>query len=292
MRADIEFFRIVAAFGIVWFHAELDVWRSIAYGGLIYFVILTSYFSMISNRQYAFFDRVRRILFPYFFWFIFYLLLLFLANKSINPKDHVLLSYIVASPSIHLWFLPFVFFVLCAVDIIKRLMNNDHKNIYCIFSALFAVIFIVTSPVWRTYALPIPLAQYIHVAAAVFIGAFISYSHHAPKYLVLSLVVMLIISMLWMVSLSQSAMGISYLVGFIPCLLLLTHERFFAKNSLILFFGSMSFGVYLIHMFWVMILRYSDVTGVLLPITSFSLSILCVWMMKRYLPQYLVKYII
>lgn len=292
MRADIELFRIIAAFGVVWFHTGLDVWRSVAYGGLIYFIILTSYFATISRHQYVFFGRVKRIIFPYLFWFVFYFLLFFLANKSINPKDHTWLGYIVSSPSIHLWFLPFVFFVLCVIDGIKKLMKNNHKHIYCVSSAIFAVILIVTSPIWRTYTLPSPLAQYAHVAAAVFIGIFLSFSHSAPKYIVLTLIVILISSMLWMEYLNQSAMGISYLVGFIPCLLLLAREYFFAKKSWVIFVGSMSFGVYLVHMFWVMILRYYDVTGVLLPITSFLLSILCVWMMKRYLPQKLIKYII
>jgi len=292
MRADIEFFRIIAAFGVVWFHAELDVWRSIAYGGLIYFVILSSYFSMVSRRQYTLFDRVRRIVLPYFFWFIFYFLFLFFANKSINPKNLPLISYIVTSPSVHLWFLPFVFMVLCSIDVIKKIMDNNHRYIVCIFSALFSVILIVVSPIWRTYSLPVPLAQYIHVTAAVFIGVFLSCSHNVSKSVVLSLILMLISSMLWVIYLNQPAIGVSYLVGFMPCVLLLAKESFFGKSSLILFVANMSFGVYLVHMFWVMILRHFDVTGVALPITSFLLSILCVWMMKRYLPKRFSEYII
>lgn len=292
MRTDIEFFRIIAAFGVVWFHAELDVWRSIAYGGLIYFVILSSYFSMVSSRQYTLFDRVRRIIFPYFFWFIFYLLLLFFANKSINPKNLPLTSYMITSPSVHLWFLPFVFIVLCFIDVVKKVMNNHHKSIVCISSALFSVILIVASPIWRAYSLPVPLAQYVHVAAAVFIGVFLSCSRGVSKSLVLSLILILISSMLWMIYLNQPAIGVSYLVGFMPCILLLAKESLFGKSSLILFIASMSFGVYLVHMFWVMILRHFDVTDVSLPITSFLLSILCVWMIKRYLSKRFSEYII
>ena len=292
MRTDVEFFRIIAAFGVVWFHAELDAWRSIAYGGLIYFVILSSYFSMVSSRQYTFFDRVQRIIFPYLFWFIFYFLLLWLANKPINPKNLSLASYIITSSSIHLWFLPFIFIVLCSIDIFKKLINTNHKYIVCTLSAFFSMVLIVTSPIWRTYLLPIPLAQYVHVAAAVFMGVFLSCSHGVPKSLVLSLIVMLISSMLWMTSLNQPAIGVSYLVGFIPCILLLAKESFFGKNPLVLFVSSMSFGVYLSHMFWVMILRHLDVTGFSLAIASFLLSILCVWMMKRYLPKRFVECII
>lgn len=292
MRTDIEFFRIVAAFGVVWFHSELEVWRSIAYGGLIYFVILSPYFSMASSRQYVFFDRVQRIIAPYFFWFVFYLVFLFLANKSINPKNYSLPSYIMSSPSIHLWFLPFIFIVLCITDAIKIVIYNKYNDILCVLSATFAVLLITSSPIWRTYSLPVPLAQYAHVAAAVFIGIFFSCSHSIPRYLMLSLIVALISSMLWMIYLGQLAMGVSYLVGFIPCILLLTKKSFFGESSLILFIASMSFGVYLVHMFWLMILRHFDVAGVLLPITSFLLSILCVWMIKRYLPRRFGKYII
>ena len=292
MRADVELFRIIAAFGVVWFHTTLDVYRSIAYGGLIYFVILSSYFSMVSHRQYTLFDRVQRIIFPYFFWFVFYFCFLFFANKSINPKNLSLISYIVTSPSVHLWFLPFVFMVLCYIDVIKKVMDNNNKSIVCIFSALFSVMLIVASPIWRTYSLPVPLAQYVHVIAAVFIGIFLSCSHEVSKSVVLSLILMLISSMLWVIYLNQPAIGVSYLVGFIPCILLLAKESLFGKSPLILFIASMSFGVYLVHMFWVMILRYFDVIGVALPITSFLLSILCVWMIKRYLPKRFSEYII
>lgn len=292
MRTDIEFFRIIAAFGVVWFHSELELWRSVAYGGLIYFVILSPYFSMVSSRQYTFFNRVQRIIIPYLFWFSFYFIFLFLAGKSINPKDYSLLSFLMSSPSIHLWFLPFVFIVLCLTDVAKKFMDKKYNYIFCLFSALSAVILIVTSPIWRTYSLPVPFAQYAHVTAAVCIGVFFSFSYDVSKYLILILIGILVGSMLWMVHLGHSAMGISYLVGFIPCTLLLAKKSFFGKNSFILFFASMSFGVYLVHMFWLMVLRHFDIAGALLPIASFLLSILCVWVIKRYLPENFRKYII
>ena len=64
MRTDVEFLRIIAALGIVWFHSGLDVGRDIAYSGLVVFLIFSSYFAVKSNKEYSVLSRASRFLIP------------------------------------------------------------------------------------------------------------------------------------------------------------------------------------------------------------------------------------
>lgn len=68
MKSEIELFRIFSALGIVWFHSGVGIGRDVAYGGLIFFVIVAAYFATVSTRSHSLVERVERLMVPYFLW--------------------------------------------------------------------------------------------------------------------------------------------------------------------------------------------------------------------------------
>jgi len=169
MKLEIEIFRILSAFGIVWFHSGVDIGREIAYGALIFFVIVSIYFATISKRNHSISERIKRLLVPYLFWSLFYGAILLLTEGYLFPKDYNLFSKIFASPSIHLWFLPFIFISLIVIDYFKSALSKEWVVTTIGSVAIFSILL---APIWREFDYLIPLGQYAHAFPAVLIGIF------------------------------------------------------------------------------------------------------------------------
>jgi peptidoglycan/LPS O-acetylase OafA/YrhL len=94
-----------------------------------------------------------------------------------------------------------------------------------------------------------------------------------------------------MVYQNQSGIGIPYAVGLIPCVFLF-YENVLIKNSqFILWLASATFGVYLSHVFVLLVMSYIGITGYMLPIITFILAILAILIVRFYVPKNLVKYV-
>jgi surface polysaccharide O-acyltransferase-like enzyme len=111
----LDYARLIAACGIVWFHVEAPGYRA-AYAALPFFLVLLTLPSRAGPAQ-----RARRLLVPFAIWSAIYaLFLVFLAMKSgQDPFRWWRPEMIATGPSTHLWFLPFAFMVGLAAPVLR-----------------------------------------------------------------------------------------------------------------------------------------------------------------------------
>ncbi|GAB4552098.1 MAG: hypothetical protein Tsb0014_46070 [Pleurocapsa sp.] len=288
MRIDIELLRIISALGIVWFHSGNLSGREIAYGGLIFFVIISSYLATISRRKHSSLNRFQRLIIPGIIWSILYGLLNLLAVGKICPQSNNFISSILSTPSTHLWYLPYMYIVLITLDRIKMMFS---KTFIGLVSGTVAIALLLLSPIWRTIELMSPFELYTHAFPAVLIGIYLGCHEHIAAKLRLSILSGIIVSILLMVFISVEGMGIPYFFGFTPCLLLLRSDIFQGYKLDITPISSLTFGVYLIHWLFLLILWKLGFTGYILPIIVFPLSLLCIFTLKKILPKHLFQYV-
>jgi hypothetical protein len=103
----VDYCRLIAAFGIVWFHSDAPGYR-LAYVGLPFFLVLLALPSRMGMA-----DRARRLLLPFLIWSAVYAL--FRAWNAAE-QGQALFGWwqprmFLTGTSIHLWFLPFAFLV-------------------------------------------------------------------------------------------------------------------------------------------------------------------------------------
>jgi len=287
MKLEIEIFRIISAFGIVWFHSNVEAGREIAYGGLIFFIVVSAYFATISTRFHSLFERVERLLIPCFLWAIFYGVINLVTKGYVFPDKYILLSIFLATPSIHLWFLPFIFFSLIAIDKFRQLVFKEWGATLIGISAILSI---SLAPIWLEFDYIPPLGQYAHAIPAVLIGVFFGIIDKAKVKMLL--ITGIILSVLIMVFKQQSGIGIPYLVGLIPCYFFFFNSHVINnKGSLLLKISSATLGVYLIHIFVLMVLRKLGIVGFSLPLFAFILSLLAIIFLKTFVPKKIVKYV-
>lgn len=284
MNKEIEAFRVLGAFGIVWFHSGVEAGRDAAYGGLIFFVVVSVYYATVSTRPRSVFDRARRLLVPWIVWAAFYGAVNLTVNGRLFPEDYGLLSRILASPAVHLWFLPFLFFALVAIDRSRRYLATE-RGATLIGSA--AALSLLLAPIWRGVDYATPLAMYAHAMPAVFIGVFLGVMDGCR--LRTTLLSAIAVSVLVMVFKRQAGVGDSYLVGLAPCVLLFRGHVVEAKASRLMTISSATLGVYLLHPFAMMLLRRVDVDGAALPVLGFACSLLVIVCLRAVAPERVVR---
>jgi hypothetical protein len=116
-RQDIEWLRVLACLGIVWYHAR-GPGEEFALAGLIVFVMLSVVLAHpreepLKDRLHA---RAERLLLPWIFWWGVYAVLDVVTGRAGRWTAAEWPVLLLAGPSIHLWYLPFMFFVLLAMD--------------------------------------------------------------------------------------------------------------------------------------------------------------------------------
>jgi peptidoglycan/LPS O-acetylase OafA/YrhL len=111
----VDYCRLLAAFGILWFHTETTGYR-IGYVAVPFFLVLLS---LPSRSGLA--DRAGRLLWPFVIWSVIY------ALARIAPALHSggdlfgwwKPSMIFTGTSTHLWFLPFAFLVAAVAPVLR-----------------------------------------------------------------------------------------------------------------------------------------------------------------------------
>ncbi|MCX7284558.1 MAG: hypothetical protein NTX28_11035 [Novosphingobium sp.] len=123
-QSSLELLRIASALGIVWFHAGVTG-SPVGYIGLTVFLILTPMFELGANadriapwRQHA-----KRLLVPFLFWTAVYLAANAIKGKPLIRLDHGPFLGLLAGPSIHLWYLPFMAAALGLTNPLKARMK-------------------------------------------------------------------------------------------------------------------------------------------------------------------------
>lgn len=287
MRSDVELLRIISAFGIVWFHSGYDFGRDVAYAGLIVFLVFSAYFASKSTKDHSIRERVTRLLIPCALWSVLYASLDFVRGQPIFPSDYSVFSKILSTPSIHLWYLPFVFFWVVIIDKIKSL----NPRAVATAAATMASVLLVSAPIWRQWSYSSPLGQYMHATPAVLIGIFLaSYTHLTvvQKHSVLGLV---ILSTAASLILNISGVSSTYALGICTTLILLKDEDILPTSSVIIGLSKLTFGIFLVHPLILFVFRHLGMSSPLLPIMAFFISALCIYVMFKITPKYISQHI-
>lgn len=245
-RADVEAFRVIAAAMIVWYHAGVGA-QEVAYGGLIVFLIISTYLAAQSrNRSPAasLQAKVERLIVPWLFWMAVYGVVNLLFGKPWAPGAGDGLEKLLAGTAPHLWYMPFIFFALLLIDVVKRSVRPPAIGV---FSGVSAAVILMTAGLWRDYSIALgsPLAQYCHAMAGVLIGLFFGYRDQIQKYIFLGLLILLIGSAIF--ALPWRGVGVTYLVGIVfGCVLSFEWLRGFNFGALERL-SPYTLGIYFIH---------------------------------------------
>lgn len=175
-RHSIDLLRFVASFGIVWAHMlNPQPIAAIGYAALAIFLMMVPFLSvrfyeerarrtqegaaMVPRRRYRLSRRMSRLLLPWLFWSAFYKLLLVAQSGDLRSLFTITDPWsLLVGPSIHLWFLPFIFVLSGFVIMAPQVLRN--RNSVIVGSVLA---FLVSMPVmWLhdTGDLVVPLAQW------------------------------------------------------------------------------------------------------------------------------------
>ena len=193
---------------------------------------------------------------------------------------------VLVGPSIHLWYVPFIFMCLLALDVAK---GHVSQKFLAIGSGALAVLFLLAAPLLRTVSevLILPLPQWIHAAAAVFIGVYLLYMDRLSRAVGLVVLLSIFLSAIYVIP--CSGVGTPYLVGVLAVVLVVSRclERFMVDVG---FVSECMFGVYFMHVFIILILfKFEMVRGALLSVSVFVISLLVVISLRRMCPS-LAKY--
>ena len=289
-RYDVDFFRILSAAGIVWYHSGVSSGHEISYAGLVFFVILSVYFGgYAGNKRKAFLERVQRLLVPWVFWGG-----LYAASNIILGKPLLLcqsgeaIECLLVGPSLHLWYLPFMFAVLVTLDHLRKSM---HILMFASLGAFLATLMLASFSLWRVYSLSLgaPWAQHLHALAGVFVGLFFCGLGVMQRKTQWTGVVIVLAAAA--VAMPAAGVGLPYFVGILMtsfCLLTSFSNYFFSFGwgKLISSLAQCTFGVYLVHPFFLAVVRkLFFLGGAIAPVVAFSLSFLLIFAFRHFFPR-------
>jgi len=289
-KQTVELLRIVSAFGIVWYHAS-NIGKEIAYSGLVCFLVLSIYYSALPGGvRKPLTDRVQRILVPWVVWFLFYGTLNVVFNKPFIPTGNGYVAAFLTGTTTHLWYLPFIFFLAVFFGELKFFLSS---RVLASLSFIAVVAVFMCTAYWRPWSLTLgyPWVQYAHAAAGVLFGVMLAQSTVLPMILRAGMIVAVFTTVL-VFSMSFPSVGVTYLIGMSAVALALVPGKDFLRRFDFTEFSGCTMGIYLSHVFWVVGFRkmgmFSDIT---LPLTSFAISLLTVWVFRRLVPG-IAKYVV
>ena len=284
-RQDIELLRVVSAFGIIWFHTQVHG-GAIGYGGLVAFLILSIFLGGKSGAP----DldtlkrRAVRLLVPWAVWFIVYGAQNAGHGESIVPLENGMAAGIMAGPSIHLWYLPFIFLALVALDLVRAHLS---ARTLAYASGATALAIVATAPWWRplTLAMPYPLLQWADASGPVMVGIFLLCAAAIPRSHGIATSALLVLCAVAVAAFNS--IGISYAIGFVACMLISSKvlERRMTVN--VAWLSEATFGIYLAHILvYRALLKYTDLPGELMPVAIFLVSATLVIALRKLLPRF------
>lgn len=226
----VEGLRIVAAFGIVWYHSRYLPGRFVGYGGLIFFVVVAAFYETRRTRSVSVGVTAGRLLIPWAVWSLAF------AAVNIAQRDPIFTEGgPLAGTAPHLWYLPFIFAVTVAIRFMKGRVA---------YPALFGLgLMLVTAAAWRqatVYAGP-PVSQWVHALPAAMLG--IVLAQPGPRWTLMA--GMAIGAMLLLLSIT--GVGLPYTVGCGAAAFALTSPSSTAPTPMLDRLAPLMFGVYLVH---------------------------------------------
>lgn len=283
-RQEIELLRIFCAFGIIWYHSA-STGRDIAYAGLVAFLIISLYFSAkIKSPPKPVLERAKILLIPWIFWSIFYGAINLAQNRPFFSADNGITAGVLTGSSLHLWYMPFIFFVIIIFDYIKRYLT---AGMLCYACAALALMLLWLNSSWRpqSLALGAPYAQYAHALDGVFIGVFFANCSALPRTMRAGFIAA-ILAFVMLFAWSVPGIGVTYLVGIALAALILLPDWNLSFPVNISVLSECTLGIYLSHVFWIRVVSKLGIRSeLLLPFLVFGISALTIFALKRYAPR-------
>ncbi len=305
-RADIEGLRLLSAFGIVWFHAGPSG-LGLAYSGLVAFLVLSMALGGRSGAPDAATvqRRALRLLRPWLVWFGIYAAFNVARGLPALPLEHGLLAGVLAGPSIHLWYLPFVFGALLAVDVLRA-----HLALRTLAGAAFvlALAVMASAPWWRpaTLGLSYPALQWADALAPALAGAWVLGAGLWPRRVALGMAGALVLTATGLAAFEW--VGTPYAVGLAASLFVLlrlpgpalapmappTSPSTSTSTSTSTSWApklapltDCAFGIYLSHsLVYALLLQHSPALSArAMPVAVFALAWAATWALRRALPR-------
>ena len=288
MRNDLELLRIISAFGIVWFHSGNNLGREVSYSGLMFFAIVSAYLAVISQRSQPAKKRFARLMIPCLIWSVLYGLLNYLGRGNICWESYRLFSCVLATPSTHLWYLPYMCALLILIEQLKQIFSQQHIGFVAGF---IGILLMLLAPYWRMIELIPPLDSYLRVLPAVLAGIFLGCYYQMKAKLRIVTLLGLVFSIVLMSFVLPNGVGIPYLLGILPSLVVLKSDLLKEDRFNIYRLSSLMFGVYLIHFFFMLIFWKIGFDNYSLSLVVFLLSVISIYILQKILPKRIYKYI-
>lgn len=281
----VEVLRIFSAFLIVWYHSEISWGNELSYSGLIVFVFLSAYYSTKSKKVgLRIYNRSLRFLVPWIFWSVVYGFGNVFFGKSFFRFSDNLFEQLLVGNYFHLWYLPFIYFILIILDVLRGL---GHDRLIGGFVYFVSLMYFILAEYWRPFSLglTLPLPQYFHAIGAVFIGFYwgvFSRDGYGLWQVIGILILLFVISL----NAYINGVGIPYAVGVVLVIAVLSMRVEFEKIEKLKVLSDCAFGIYLIHPMFLHIVGSLRFGGVSVPILTFSLSFLFIYFFRNYFPAF------
>lgn len=292
--ASIEWLRFIAAFGIVWFHAENAPWRSLGYAGLPIFVLVFCALIVIHFKDSQFSDyatkRSIRLLIPWVFWSIVFAAMK--VGRYFLTGTHSLgtptWNEFLVGGNIHLWFLPFAFILSLVLYWMCKLAFKLNKTIAVIsISLIFMILSLYTTGYLSKYvALSPPFVQWSFAVSCLPLGFCLGYIYRTmadnSKYLAYGIVYGLVVVVcIYLHIIWDNTLLMPYGLGLLLTILALIIPFPYEQSGR--FLGSLTYGIYLIHplvMFAVSRVPFLQ-TPLLTILATFLLSALIIYALRQ-----------
>lgn len=175
---SLEYLRVLAAFGIVWFHMRTEWDKSIGYAGLYAFALISVFLACGSVKRKEFKsyarDRYIRLLLPWLFWSVFYVVFRLLLGSSLSLRsagDVLRPEMLLGGGHVVLWYLFFMYVVTMVQYGFLKSTTNFSRAWLSVICFAFSIGLIGGIPlVVEGDRLSYPFAQWFGIAPAILLG--------------------------------------------------------------------------------------------------------------------------
>ena len=249
----IEWVRVLAAGGVIWFHIKEGPYKEAGHAGLICFVLISVVFQAAGPEKEGLGVYLRkktsRVLTPWLFWFAFYGLFNLGKGRTFLPGSENIIEGVLSGPWVGLWYLPFILIISPVVYALSKWSAGWRPltggTLFLVIGLLFLFFSPQLSGPWKGRE---PWGQWVHALPAVPLGL----AMHALLKTKGALRVAAMLTFLLVVELVCGHLLVIDLCTAIPyaVAVLVTGPGFLIRRRLpevVTRLGGLCLGVYLIH---------------------------------------------